>query len=344
MAATNVAERTAFYDRIRARHLAPLWEYVNPSVPTTPAVPALWRWDEVRADVIELGRMISKAEAHRRVLVLENPALPGGQAATRTLYAGLQLIYPGEVAPNHRHTQSALRFLLEGEGAYTAISGERAWMSPGDFVVTPSWTWHDHGNEGDGPVIWLDALDSPLVAFLGAEFRAHAPEHAQREERPAGDSAARYNAGLLPMGLDRPSQASPVLNYPFARSRAALAALARAGEPDPCHGHRLQYVNPATGGPAFPTMGTSLQLLPAGFVGTPYRATDSALYAVAEGHGRTIVGDATFEWGPRDVFVVPSWHRHRHEAATEAVLFCVSDRPVHQKLDLWREERGNAAG
>ena len=344
MARTTPSDRTAFYDRIGESHLAPLWEYKNPSVPTTPAVPAIWRWDEVRGHVIELGRMISKEEAHRRVLVLENPALRGGQAATRTLYAGMQLIYPGEVAPNHRHTQSALRFLLEGEGAYTAIAGERTYMHPGDFVVTPSWSWHDHGNEGDGPVIWLDALDSPLVAFLGTEFREHAPEHAQPQARPAEDSAARFNAGLLPLGHHPASQASPVLNYPYARSRAALGALARAGEMDPCHGHRLQYVNPATGGPAFPTMGTSLQLLPAGFTGMPYRATDSTLYCVAEGHGRTIVGDKTFEWGPRDVFVVPSWYRHRHEAADEAVLFAVSDRPVQQKLDLWREERGNAAG
>ncbi len=336
--------RSAYYDRIGAHHLAPLWEYRNPSVPTTPAVPVLWRWDEVRPHVIESARMISAEEAHRRVLVLENPALRGGQAATRTLYAGLQLIYPGEVAPNHRHAQSALRFLLEGEGAYTAIAGERTYMRQGDFVVTPSWSWHDHGNEGDGPVIWLDVLDSPLVAFLGTEFREHAPEHVQRAERPAGDSAARYNSGLLPMGHHAASQASPVLNYSFARSRAALETVRRAGELDPCHGVRMQYVNPASGGPAFPVMGSFLQLLPAGFAGMPYRATDSTLFCIAEGHGRSTVGDETFEWGPRDIFVVPSWYRHRHEAATDAVLFGVSDRPVQQKLDLWREERGNEAG
>lgn len=334
-------ERTAYYERIGALNLAPLWEYKNPSVPRTPAVPVHWRWGDVRPHLIQSGDIISEAEAHRRVLVLENPGLRGGQAATRTLYAGLQLIRPGEVAPNHRHTQAALRFVLEGEGAYTAIAGERSPMRPGDFVVTPSWSWHDHGNEGGGDVIWLDVLDSPLVAFLGAEFRENAPDDMQRPARPAGDSSARFGAGLLPMGHTPGRQASPVLNYSYARSRAALEALARAGGVDTCHGIKMQYINPVSGGPAMPSIATFLQLLPKGFSGVPYRSTDAAIYAVAEGTGRSVVGNDTFDWGPRDVFVVPSWVRHTHEARSDAVLFSASDRPVHQKLDVWREERGN---
>jgi gentisate 1,2-dioxygenase len=335
------AERTAYYERIGALNLAPLWEYRNPSTPRTLAVPVHWRWGEVRPYLIESGAIIAEAEAHRRVLVLENPGLRGGQAATRTLYAGLQLIRPGEIAPNHRHTQSALRFVLEGEGDYTAVAGEKAPMRPGDFVVTPSWSWHDHGNDGSADVIWLDVLDSPMVAFLGAEFRENAPEASQRAVHPAGDSAARFGAGLVPMGYEPGGQASPVLNYPYARSRAALASLARAGDADACHGFKMQYINPANGGSAFPSIATFLQLLPKGFSGIPYRSTDAAIYTVAEGHGRTTVGDQVFEWGPGDVFVVPSWVRHMHEAAEETVLFSASDRPVHEKLDLWREMRGN---
>jgi gentisate 1,2-dioxygenase len=339
----NVAspERKAFYARIRRHNLAPLWEYANPTSPRTPAVPALWRWDEVRPHLMESGRLISKAEAHRRVLVLENPAMAGAQAATRTLYAGLQLIFPGEIAPNHRHAQSALRFLLEGEGAYTAVGGERSFMRPGDFVVTPSWSWHDHGNEGTGPAIWMDVLDSPLVAFLGAEFRENAPEGVQPQRRPSGDSRARFGSGLLPVGHKAERRASPLLNYPYAESRAALERLRRAGEWDPCHGLALQYVNPATGGPAMPSIATFLQLLPKGFAGAPYRSTDGAIFAVAEGTGASVVGDAEFAWGPRDIFVVPSWCRASHRADTDAVLFSASDRPVHEALDLWREERGN---
>ena len=344
MATLTGTDRKGFAQRIDALNLAPLWDYQNPSTPRTPAMPTLWRWRDVRPYLIESGDIISKAEAHRRVLVLENPGLRGAQAATRTLYAGLQLIRPGEVAPNHRHTQSALRFLLEGEGAYTAVAGERTVMHYGDFVVTPSWAWHDHGNEGSGPVVWLDVLDSPMVAFLGAEFREHAPEDVQRQEHPPGDSGARFGAGLVPMGYKPGQQASPVLNYPYEKSRAALMSLARAGDADPCHGIKMQYVNPATGGPAFPSIATFLQFLPKGFAGLPYRSTDGAIYAVAEGRGRTTVGDQTFEWGPRDVFVVPSWARHAHQADEDTVLFSASDRPVHQKLDLWREARGNEAG
>jgi gentisate 1,2-dioxygenase len=68
------------------------------------------------------------------------------------MYAGLQRVLPGEVAPAHRHTQSALRWVVDGEGAYTAVDGERVTMAPGDFIITPMLTWHDHGNPGDQPV------------------------------------------------------------------------------------------------------------------------------------------------------------------------------------------------
>jgi gentisate 1,2-dioxygenase len=190
-------------------------------------------------------------------------------------------------------------------------------------------------------VIWLDTLDSPLVAFLGAEFRENAPEDMQRPTRPTGDSTARFGRGLAPVGFKPERQASPVLNYRYERSRAALDALRKAGECDPCHGLKMQYVNPMTGGSAMPSIATFLQLLPKGFVGQPYRSTDSTIYAVAEGSGRVVVGDETFAWGPRDIFVVPSWYAHRFEAGEDAVLFSASDRPVQQKLDLWREQRGN---
>ena len=80
----------------------------------------------------------------RRVLdPVYNPSLPRG--ATHTLFCALQLIRGGEIAPAHRHTQSALRFVIEGTGAYTAVDGEKTYIDPGDFIVTPAWCWHDHG-------------------------------------------------------------------------------------------------------------------------------------------------------------------------------------------------------
>ena len=328
-----------FNQRIGADNLAPLWERSAPSEPDSPAVAAHWRYEDVRPHLIESGELISKEEAHRRVLVLENPGLRGEYRITRSLYAGLQLIHPGEIAPNHRHTQSALRFVIEGDGAYTAVDGEKIPMSPGDFVVTPSWAWHDHGHEGDGPMVWLDVLDSPLVAFLDAEFREHAGERRQDIARPAGTSSARFGHTMMPMGGAPVGATSPVWSYPYTRARAALEALRAADDGDPCHGIKMEYINPATGRSAMPTIGTFLQFLRGSVETVPYRSTDSTVYCVVEGSGRTHVGDQTFDWRPHDIFVVPSWRWHRHAPAEDAVLFSASDRPVQTSLGLWREER-----
>ena len=167
------AERQAFYDRIAPANLAPLWEQLHSLVtpePTTSCIPALWRYEEVRPYLMQAGGLITAQEAQRRVLILENPGLKGQATITGSLFAGLQLILPGEVAPAHRHTQSALRFIIEGHGAYTAVNGERTAMHPGDFVITPSWTWHDHGNETEEPMVWLDGLDIQIVKLLSASF------------------------------------------------------------------------------------------------------------------------------------------------------------------------------
>ena len=168
------AEREAFYGAIAQLGLAPLWESLHvlvSRIPQTPALPAIWDYDGVvRPYLMQSGQLITAREAERRVLILENPGLRGKASITHSLYAGLQLILPGEIAPAHRHTQSALRFVIEGRGAYTAVEGERTLMQPGDFVITPSWTWHDHGNETDEPMVWLDGLDIPLVGFFDASF------------------------------------------------------------------------------------------------------------------------------------------------------------------------------
>ena len=342
-APARTAERTAFYDELAPKHMAPLWEVLRALItrePATPCVPVIWHYDEVRPYLMRSGALITAKEAERRVLILENPALAGKASVTHTLYAGLQLILPGEVAPAHRHSQSALRFVIEGEGAYTAVEGERTYMSPGDFIITPSWTWHDHGNDSDQPMVWLDGLDIPLVGLLDAGFMEPGNAETQMVTKPAGDLLARYGSGLLPVDWHPTSRTSPVFNYPYARSREALAQMARQQEWDPCHGLKLRYVNPATGGHAMPTMATFMQLLPGGFAGAPYRSTDGTVYVCIEGKGETRIGAESLAWGPRDVFVVPSWAAHAHRAAAESVLFSFSDRVVQEKLGLWREARG----
>ena len=292
---------------------------------------------------MEAGGLITAKEAERRVLVLENPGLRGQSKITTDLYAGVQMVLPGEVAPSHRHTQTALRFVLEGEGAHTVVDGDKTIMHEGDFVITPPMAWHDHGNESDRPIFWLDGLDIPLVQFLDASFAEHRDEDAQPITRQLGDSTARYGANLLPMTARRAQRSSPIFNYPYDRTREALDAMKRQQEWDPCHGLKLRYANPETGGHAMATMGTFIQLLPAGFQTEAYRSTDATIYVPMEGHGRTRIGeDFEVEWGPRDVFVVPSWHTVHHIAESEAVLFSFSDRPVQEALGLFREDRGNA--
>lgn len=334
------SQRAQFYQRIDQENLTPLWEVLNalvPSQPTTPCVPAHWRYEEVRPFLMEAGRLITAREAERRVLVLENPGLRGASSITRSLYAGLQLILPGEVAPSHRHSQSALRFVVEGTGAFTAVDGERTTMLPGDFVITPAWTYHDHGNPGDCPVVWLDVLDIPLVRFLDAGFAERNAEEVPPVVRPEGDSLVRFGGNLLPIEYTQRSGASPILRYPYERSRETLEQLSKSHPADAYHGVKLQYASP-TGGYPLPTIAAFLQRLPAGFRGRSHRSTDGAVFSVVEGKGRSHIGEKVFEWGPKDVFVVPSWCPARHEADHDTVLFSCSDRPVQKALGLWREE------
>lgn len=344
MPAQGSPQRRAFYQRIDGYNMTPLWEVLHglvPRQPTSRALPALWRFDEIRPFVMEGAELISAQEAERRVLILENPGLRGQSSITQTLYAGVQLVMPGETAPSHRHTQSALRFVLEGSGAYTTVDGERTHMQPGDFVITPSWTYHDHGNQTGQPMIWLDGLDIPLLRFLDAGFAEGFGGKIQQPVRPVGDALVRYGSGLLPVDYDgRHGVTSPVFNYPYERSREVLEQLRRHQAWDPCHGLKLRYVNPINGGFAMPTIATFLQLLPKGFDTAPYRSTDGTVYVCVEGGGETSIGDQTFTWGPRDIFVVPSWTEHRHRPAQDTVLFSFSDRPVQAAFGLWREDRG----
>ena len=345
MATKNVsADHGDFGARLASQNMAALWELrrgMDLTKPKSPAVPAIWRYDAIRPDIEESGRQITAKDAFRRVLVLENPAFRGEMRITNTLYAGLQLVLPGEIAPCHRHSQTALRFIVEGEGAYTAVGGERTILHRGDFVITPNWAWHDHGNESQAPVVWLDGLDTPLVDFLDTVFREFYPEETFPQSRPMGDAPARFGSGMLPYGERPDDPASPIFNYAYGPAREALETMRRAGRYDPCHGIKMQYVNPLTGDYPMPTMAAFLQLLPDRFATEPYRATDGAVYCVVEGSGRTIVDGEIFAWAPNDVFVVPGWRHHHHEADGDAVLFSFSDRPVQQKLGLWREERGD---
>jgi len=336
------ALRQHFYGRARGENLAPLWVAIGGLVarePQSPAAPAHWRYAAVRPYLVEAAGLIGTAEAERRVLMLENPRLAGEAKVTRSLYAGLQILLPGETAPPHRHVAAALRLVIEGDGAWTSVNGEKTMMHPGDFVITPSWAWHEHGHDGEGPVVWMDALDVHLVNMMDAGFSEGASAQPAFPIRPP--DASRYEAGgnMLPMDAGRTAATSPLFNYPYARARESLAGIARFRPIDPCHGHKLRYANPLNGDWAMATIATWMQLLPAGFATAPYRSTDGTIFAVVEGEGHSVIDGRRFDWGPKDVFVVPAWATATHHARADSYLFGASDRAAQEKLGYWREHR-----
>jgi len=315
MSAVVNSDLARFSKEISALGLKPLWERVMRLKAGTDAQPAIWRWKDTRPLLMRACELITAKQAERRVLMLENPALAGTTFITPALFAGLQAILPGEIAPTHRHTPNALRLIVEGGGAYTAVGGERIAMRPGDFIVTPGWSWHDHGNEGPAPVVWLDGLDTAFANLFGAHFREDYPEEKQIAA-PARDS---------------------LLSFPFERTRASLERMSKSEDPHPSHGWKLRYSNPVTGRDPFPTMAVFMQWLPRGFAGRSRRSTDGAVYCVVEGRGRADIGTAHFELAPHDVFVVPSWEIHRFAAATDCFIFSYSDRAAQEALGFWRE-------
>lgn len=337
----------AYREQLAALNVAPLWDVLQGLVPTEPrprAIPHNWRWAEMRERLIESGTVVSAEEAERRVLMLGNPGMDGLPNATDTIYAGLQLILPGEIARAHRHTQSALRFVLEGVGGYTSVDGVRTEMLRGDFIVTPAWTWHDHGNDGSGPVMWLDGLDVPLVSFLRAGFREEYEAATQFPRTGDSDQVfTRYADALLPLENTHQGSTSPIFNYPYARTREVLDRLARHSDIDSCHGVNVRYANPLTGGWAIPTIAASMRLIPRGYTTDFFQSVEGTVLVGVEGATSIeIEGAGRFEIVANDVFAVPGWSRWRMSAGAseDAVLFVYSDRPVYEKLGLYREKRG----
>ncbi|MGB6320331.1 MAG: cupin domain-containing protein, partial [Xanthobacteraceae bacterium] len=306
------AMREAFYGRIAKKDMAPLWKVMRSVVtkePVTRAAPHVWHFDDVKSLVMESGGLITAEEAERRVLILENPAMHGESKVTNTLFAGVQMIMPGEVAPAHRHVSSAIRFVLDGEGAYTAVEGEKAFMSPGDFVITANWAPHDHGNPSNKPMLWLDVLDFPVVNFYETSFAEHFDDPTQETKRADGDSLSFYGSGVLPDGTTAMNR-TPVINYTYARTRPIVERMMKAGDIDKNHGARVRYANPATGGPVLPTMGAWLAMLPKGFKGEPYRSTDGTTNTSCGPHSKTLPSTVVVPLPSAQTKIVPSVARY----------------------------------
>ena len=320
----DTKDMAAFKAQLGKHNLAPLWDVLRSLVTREPqpaAQPVLWKADLVRDQILRAGEVISAEQAERRVLILENPAFKGQAKATNSLFGGVQLILPGETARSHRHTAAAIRFILEGEGAYTSVEGEKVVMHRGDFIITPSWLYHDHGNEGSEPVMWLDGLDMHFVNLLNTSFA---------QEDPNTRSVPPNNPDDIPR---------MTFTYPYGAARGALEKMRKTERPDPALGWKLTYLDPKTGAPPMSIMAAFLQLVPEGTTGARYRSTDSAMFVVVEGEGKVHAGEETWEVAPNDIFVVPAWTWHSFEAPQDLVLFSLSDRTLQQHLGFWRDER-----
>jgi gentisate 1,2-dioxygenase len=336
------AFRAAFHERMHANNMYGLWELASQMTPhpQPKMVPHLWPWTTTESIIDESARAVPVGD-ERRALQLFNPGLGGRWATTNNLIAAVQILLPGEVARAHRHTPTAIRFIIEGNGAYTAVDGERVYMAPGDLILTPSWAWHDHGNETKDRVVWMDGLDIPLIASVEAMFFQLYTAPQVPMSRPANSSVQLFgHAHITPTWVKEKPQSSPLLLYSWEQTWQALNAL-RNQEGSPFDGVALEYRHPQTGGPVLPTMACLTQLLRPGECTKAHRHTGSAVYHVVKGGGFTIIDGQRFNWQKGDIFALPPWALHEHanlSASADAVLFSIQDLPVLNALGLYYEE------
>ena len=331
-----------FHERMHTAQMYGLWELASQMTkhPEPKAIPHMWKSSLIDAMVREAGEVVPVGE-ERRALQLFNPGLDGRWATTNTMIAAVQLLLPGEVARAHRHTPTAIRFIMEGEGAYTAVDGERVYMKPGDLILTPSWAWHDHGNETDKPVVWMDGLDVPLVQFLNAMFFQMYGVPQVPLTKPTNASLQLHgHVSLSPTWVKDKPASSPLLLYSWETTWRSLQAL-RDAKGDEHDGIALEYTHPQTGRSILPTMACWIQMLRPEQRLRAHRHTGSAVYYVVQGTGETIIDGCRFEWSTGDIITLPAWALHEHanlSTRDPAVLFSIQDRPVVEALGLYREE------
>jgi gentisate 1,2-dioxygenase len=308
-----------------------------PNHPMTSVEPCLWKWADVYESLVRAGEVISLENSERRVVRLVNPGLDQKHAfATHTIQVSFQYVKPGENARAHRHTPAALRFVIQGNGAYTTVNGQQCVMEPGDLILTPKLTWHDHSNDSNEPMLWLDGLDFPLVTALHQVMQERFTERRQPIEKSSEEVVSGPGTSMrhgLPL--------TDFFHYKWRDTEPALRALAKSPDArDRFDGYLLEYRNPVTGGPTMTTIQCAVQLLPAKEETDAHRHTSTVMYHVFRGEGATQVGEQRFEWHQGDTFVVPLWYAHRHMngSSDEAILFSMSDAPALKALDLYSDE------
>jgi gentisate 1,2-dioxygenase len=332
-----------YRDDLKQLNLVPLWPSLRgvlpPKVPNRQTQPIHWPYEALRPLLLKAGELTPIEKAERRVLVLANPGhgLEKMQASA-AIYLGMQLLLPGEWAPSHRHTPNAVRMIVEGEGAYTTVDGERCPMARGDLILTPTGLWHEHGHEGDQPVIWLDVLDLPLVYYMEASYHING----QRQQVvPGHGEKANVRAGMMPSKVfERSNRAYPMLRYPWADTKAALESMA-VNEPD-LPAVQVTYVNPETGQDAENILGFyAMMLLPGQSVRLPARSPAQVFHLI-EGAVQVGVVDCVFDLSEADTCCAPGYEAVRLtnlHANQPSYLFVADESPLHRKLGVY-ENRG----
>lgn len=339
-------ELEAYYKELETLGAGALWTVANdiePWEPRSSSVPMLWKYEQLRSLVLKSSELVTPEQAGRRVVYLVNDKRRDVSAAVGWLYTGIQVTRPGESTSAHRHKASALRFIMEGEGGYTVVDGNKIMLEVNDFVITPNSTWHEHGVEAGGKTcIWQDGLDIPLVNALEANDYA-VYDGKQPLIAPINYSPLTYGsgAGLVPADKEWDKPYSPLFKYSWKHVYPALLEAAKVNDGSPYDGILMHYTNPVTGGPVMQTMGASIQLLRAGEHTKAHKHTGSFVYQCAKGHGYSIIDGKRFDWKERDIFCVPSWAYHEHVNLSEtedACLFSFNDLPVITTLGLYQEK------
>lgn len=334
------------YSDLSQASLQPLWELKGllTKEPVVRAVPSRWPGEELRKLGAAAGDLVPVDRGgDRRVLACCNPGLGGAPYAVSTLWAAVQYLRGREMAPAHRHTPAALRFIVAGEGVWTVVDGDALHMSRGDLILTPSWTFHEHHNPGDDPMIWMDVLDLPVVAALDAVFFEEGPTEVvdpRTDARSASELWFGSGPGLVPAGgPSLPDHRSPLLAYRWADTERALESqLSVTGA-----GHaRVRYTDPVRGGDVMPTMRCEMDRICHGHRSHTERQTGGRVACVLAGTGRMQVGDETFNLAPGDIIAIPSWNWWSVEADSDLDLFSTSDAPALDALGLFRHEKSLA--
>jgi gentisate 1,2-dioxygenase len=337
----------ALYAGFKANNLNPLWTQIGDLMPRHPkpkALPHVWKWSDLyplakaAGDLVPVGR-----GGERRAIGLANPGLGGATYICPTLWCAIQYLGPRETAPEHRHSQNAFRFVVEGEGVWTVVNGDPVRMSRGDFLLTPGWNFHGHHNDTDQPMAWLDGLDIPFSYQNDVGFFEFGSECVTDYATPNFSRSERLWAhpGLRPLSGLQNTVSSPIGAYRWQHTDEALTQqllLEEEGHPATVEqGHAaIRYVNPTTGGDVMPTIRAEFHRLRQGIETATRREVGSSVFQVFEGRGAVVLGGITHRVEKGDIFVIPSWVTWCLQAETQFDLFRFSDAPIIERLNFDR--------